>query len=126
VCGCDSKTYRNVCEAEEAGTSFTHYGLCDNEVTRCGGPDGVSCSVAGMFCRHGVGDSAELSCGANQAFGDCVYPPTQCFSSFDASRIGFSSQPVCGCDGNTYWSSCAADAASVSVAYLGECGTPVQ
>ena len=126
VCGCDGRTYRNVCDAQDTGTSIAHYGLCDNEVTRCGGPEGVSCTVAGMFCRYGVGETREQSCGAGQAFGDCVYPPTQCFGAVDASRNGFSSQAVCGCDGNSYWSACAADSASVSVAYFGECGAPVQ
>ncbi len=31
---------------------------------------------------------------------------------------------MCGCDGETFWNACDAAASGVSIAYLGECGSP--
>jgi hypothetical protein len=123
VCACDGETYRNACDAQAAGVSVAHPGLCEGEVTRCGGPDDTACSVSGMFCSFPVGDSAEQSCGRNQGFGDCVYAPTSCFIMFETDKIGIPrpGRQVCGCDGVTYPSACAAASAGASVEFYGTC-----
>jgi hypothetical protein len=59
---------------------------------------------AGMFCQKDEGDC--------DGFGTCATPPQFCFEIY---------APVCGCDDNTYANACFAAAASMNVAYEGEC-----
>ena len=79
-------------------------GLCEGEVTRCGGPDATACTVSGMFCSFPAGETPEQSCGNNETFGDCVFAPTTCFIIFATDRLGIArpGRQVCGCDGQTY------------------------
>ena len=104
VCGCDGKTYANSCEASRARQAVAAEGACK---VACGGPAHTKCA-AGTFCRFGDG-----SCGTAEAVGECEPIPGSCATAPSA--------PVCGCDGKTYPSRCAADAAGVSVIAAGTC-----
>lgn len=73
----------------------------------CGGFVGLACSDPGQFC-----DWEPNTCGAADASGTCRDRPRAC-----APIIA----PVCGCDGRTYGSECAAHAAGVDVASPGPC-----
>ncbi len=133
VCGCDGQTYRNPCEAQSAGASVAQTGVCPGEVTICGGADGQTCSVPGMFCRYPLGETPALSCGANGEPGECAFAGDGCFIGVRAdntdgaaaeaatvARGGFNRQ-VCGCDDVTYPSACEAEKAGVSLQKYGSC-----
>jgi hypothetical protein len=114
VCSCEGQTYRNICELHAAGATLGHWGVCPGEVTACGGPEDTACSVPGMFCRYPMGATPEESCGAQQAHGECVFPPDICWRG----------SPVCGCDGTTYATACTAEVNRVSVQHWGACVAP--
>ncbi|MFN8390590.1 MAG: Kazal-type serine protease inhibitor family protein [Bdellovibrionota bacterium] len=61
----------------------------------------------GAFCSYPVG-----SCGKDGKTGSCLWRPEICTMIYS---------PVCGCDGTTYPSDCAANAKGVSVKSAGEC-----
>lgn len=75
----------------------------------CGGLLGTGCDE-GQFCKF----PESAKCGSGDQTGTCTALPEACDLSYSA---------VCGCDGQTYGNSCAADAAGVSVASQGECGS---
>ncbi len=109
VCGCDGQTYRNECQAHQQHVSIVSRGPCPEGL--CGGLTHRSCPE-GEFCAYESADP-RLNCGFQwEEFGFCLARPTDCPPSSDR---------VCGCDGMTYESACAAHAASVSVAHAGDC-----
>jgi Kazal-type serine protease inhibitor domain len=129
VCGCDDRTYGNECEANARGVSVLHAGSCSAPAgpdagapldagpgTRvdaalpgprhCGGLAGLSCG-RGEFCSFGATCSSIAD-----GTGVCRTLPAACTLIY---------APVCGCDGKTHGSECAAHSQGVSVAAQGEC-----
>ncbi len=74
--------------------------------TICGSELDLPCG-RGSYCQYDEG-----SCGDGGAVGVCAAFPEACTDIY---------QPVCGCDGETYSSSCVAAEAGVNVASAGEC-----
>lgn len=104
VCGCDGITYENECSAHAAGIDVAASGGCGGD---------ARCTVASPCGRGAFCDYSPDSCGASGAEGRCRLLPEVCPSS--------PCTPVCGCDGNTYCSLCAAHAAGVEVSRGGAC-----
>ncbi|MFQ5478118.1 MAG: Kazal-type serine protease inhibitor domain-containing protein [Candidatus Binatia bacterium] len=101
VCGCDGVTYGNECELLAAGAQIAHFGPCFEG------------------CTPGAGE-----CGPDDV---CITLPGQCDGSSNAICVP---RPhacplvvieVCGCDGITYSSPCAAVQAGASIAHEGPC-----
>ena len=105
VCGCDGKQYDNPCAAAHAGVSVASTGPCS---TSCGGPSLLTCSDKTTYCHFG-----DTVCGEGNALGTCDPVPTSC--------TGATPLTVCGCDGKTYASRCAAQVAGTSVQAVGPC-----
>ncbi len=74
----------------------------------CGGPQALTCG-AGEYCAF----PATGFCGVAGQTGVCMPRPESC------ALVRFN--PICGCDGVTYPTSCDASAAGVSIASGGEC-----
>jgi hypothetical protein len=107
VCGCDGVTYGNACTAASAGVSVASVGECDQTGSVCGGLIGAGCED-GEFCNFPL----DAICGAADQTGSCSPIPDVCT---------LESNPVCGCDDQTYGNACIANQAGVSVASLGAC-----
>jgi hypothetical protein len=112
VCGCDGRTYANLCLAMLGGTTVAKEGECPpppGSVT-CGGLLGVKCPT-GEYCRFPLA----ASCGSGDQTGVCTPVPAVC----DLVR-----SVVCGCDGKNYDNACLAAVALTSVASNGRCVVP--
>jgi hypothetical protein len=95
-----------------AGSSFqlesTEYYLPVTPALDLCGSRGLPACTSGEFCDF----PEKGDCGRSDEPGVCEPLPEACITIFD---------PVCGCDGVTYSSSCVAHAAGVSVDYSGTC-----
>lgn len=105
VCGCDHRTYLNVCDANSSGTSVASLGACvlpDGPCTSqadCGGDDYASV----VYCAH-------TSC--DDPAGICVQRETGCPLFY---------APECSCGGATLTNDCFAARDGATVAYSGPC-----
>ncbi len=104
ACGCDGKTYDNICQASLAGQSAAYPGAC---TVACGGPADTKCP-AGDYCVYTDG-----VCSSSSVAGTCTPIPANCSDATPSA--------VCGCDGKTYDSRCAASLAGVGIATTGAC-----
>jgi len=81
-----------------------HSGLGQGQ--SCGGQAGLQCG-AGLYCAY-----PPRTCRQDDAFGVCEPKPVACKAV---------SEPICGCDGKTYASTCEAAQAGVSPLSVGQC-----
>lgn len=98
VCGCNGKTYDNVCLASQAGVSVAAMGECTGQKCKTN----KDCATDQYCMRPGK------SCNGN---GRCEARPEVCYDLY---------APVCGCDGQIYSNSCFAAMAGTSVANAGD------
>lgn len=115
VCGCDSKTYGNDCEAAAAGVSVGSLGECPAPPPppppTVGCYENTDCN-AGQFCKLQEGECLAQPYSFAPIEGVCAEMPEGCPEYAEV---------VCGCDGETYSNPCFADGAGTSVAHHGFC-----
>jgi hypothetical protein len=103
VCGCDGVTYPNTCMAWASGTGWDYSGPCRTCRT-----DAAGDCRGSQYCSFPETDP----CGVPTASGICRQRPHECKVTGD---------PVCGCDGKSYRSLCAAHAVGINVKHAGDC-----
>jgi len=143
VCGVDSMSYGNACEAHCAGVKIRHEGICEPvclplpcdvfcEFGNKIGPDGcptcecnpppgcrsdADCDddqICREICPLRPCFEADPNCGT--CVGVCLPRPDPCL----CPRVW---NPVCGADGETYGNTCEAGCAGVDIVGRGECLT---
>jgi len=122
ICGCDGRTYVNLCVAHSHGVSPRQAGPCPNAATpgipagpggSCGSGGAPASCPTGLFCRY----TEAQYCGEVAGPGECAKPPTVCTKEW---------APVCGCDGRNYSNDCVAHSHSVSIRHRGLCEDAAQ
>jgi len=112
ICGCDGRTYLNICVAHSHAVSPRTTGACPDATsagpTTCGPGGAVNQCPKSTFCRY----SEAQYCGEVGAPGECAERPTECTKEW---------APVCGCDDRNYSNDCVAHSHSVSIRHRGLC-----
>ncbi len=133
VCGCDNNTYLNSCAARSTGIKSFTKGNCNSSIIlscsnddqcplgKC--PDNKSYNFFSCIsnkCNHitftsDPCSSVDCQCSTGEFFDgkSCVFGKLNCLSSI--------SDPVCGCNGNTYSNSCTARANGIKSFTKGDC-----
>lgn len=100
VCGCDGTQYISACHAKAKGSTSSTTGECPR-------------------CTDGSCSGEELICNKCNPEGECIERPSK-----DACQNeGDTPQQICGCNGKTYDSPCAAQRDGVLEYTEGPCGT---
>jgi len=119
ICGCDGRTYLNICVAHSHGVSPRTAGPCPNVGAPAGpagscGPGGAATTCqTGLFCRY----TEAQYCGEASGPGECTQQPTTCTKEW---------APVCGCDARNYSNDCVAHSHGVSIRHRGLCQDAAQ
>ncbi|MBW2376284.1 MAG: hypothetical protein JRF55_09885, partial [Deltaproteobacteria bacterium] len=119
ICGCDGRTYLNICVAHSHGVSPRTAGECPNTgipagpVGSCGPGGAVATCQTGLFCRY----TEVQYCGEVSGPGECAEQPTVCTKEW---------APVCGCDARNYSNDCVAHSHGVSIRHRGLCQDAAQ
>ena len=117
ICGCDGRTYVNICVAHSHGVSPRNAGQCPSAaapgvpagpVGSCGPGGAVATCQTGLFCHY----TEAQYCGEVAGPGECSQQPTVCTKEW---------APVCGCDGRNYSNDCVAHSHGVSIRHRGLC-----
>jgi len=114
VCGCDGRTYVNICVAHSHGVSPRYSGQCTGGAAlgapagSCGDGGATATCGQGLFCNY----SEAQYCGEVSGPGTCERQPTVCTKEW---------APVCGCDARNYSNDCVAHSHGASIRHRGLC-----
>jgi len=115
VCGCDGRTYLNVCVAHSHGVSPRTSGSCPEATPTgpltCGSDGAVMECPQDEFCNY----TEAQYCGEKASPGECATMPKVCTKEW---------APVCGCDGRNFSNDCVAHSHGVAVRHRGLCQEP--
>eukprot|EP01126_Amoeba_proteus_P026517 TRINITY_DN2626_c0_g2_i10.p1 TRINITY_DN2626_c0_g2~~TRINITY_DN2626_c0_g2_i10.p1 ORF type:complete len:318 (-),score=41.02 TRINITY_DN2626_c0_g2_i10:254-1207(-) len=106
LCGCDGKTYQNLCISDQNSMSSSSSGSCPAPLIHGDCTSNADCTGS-SFCQFAPGTCSGV--------GNCTAIPSYCPDA---------TVPVCGCDGFAYQTSCNAFLRSVSVASINSCFIP--
>lgn len=71
ICGCDGKTYTNICMAQNAGVNVKEQGACPSQKILCGGITNTQCP-ASFDCIDDPSDSCDPSNNGVDCSGICI------------------------------------------------------
>ncbi len=116
VCGCDDRTYPNLCQLINARVQLQNDGACAGDPPppprgdgACGPVNAPMMCAPTHFCNRRDGSCPREN---ESVGGSCQVRPQAC-AEID--------EPVCGCDNVDYSNSCLANAAGTSVRNMGPC-----